>query len=60
MRAAPREESLKAGQQKKAEDMCGADQGGWLDRLIRSSSDLPSDPTCSSALISTSCSRREK
>lgn len=51
---------LKAGGEKKADDVCGAEQGGQLGRLIRASSDLPSDPECPNALISTRCSRREK
>lgn len=51
---------LTAGEEKKAGDVCGAEQGGQLDRLIRVSSDLPSDPECSNGLISTRCSRREE
>lgn len=51
---------LKAGEEKKAGDVCGAEQGGQLDRLIRASSDLPSAPECPNALASTGCSRREE
>lgn len=51
---------LKVGEEKKAGDVYGVGQGGQLERLMRASSDLPSDPACPNALISTRCSRREE
>lgn len=51
---------LEAGEEKKAGDVYGAGQGGQLDRLIRASPELPPDPECPNALISTRCSRREE
>lgn len=51
---------LKAGEEKEAGDVCGAGQGGQLNRLIRASSDLPSGSDCPNALTSTRCSRGEE